>query len=327
MRAAAIAFTLLLLAVPGLGEDVDYYNAGMAAYQRGDYAEAARLLTIGYVYHPENPYTAYNAACSYALAGDEEMALAFLDRAIELGVYLFVDDSDFDSIRGGEGFQRRVEKVGDFLDELNNRDWEPFIFVPEAKPEKGYPVLVALHGYGGSPSGFTQAGVARLFTDRGFLYAVPYGERVQGPDSFAWSGGKDTEETILKLLDELDTGYGIDRDRVYLMGFSQGGAIVLALGLSHPEVFDGVISLAGNWATEWESRIPAGTKIDLRVYLWVGSEDAPERRAVLERAAGFLQDLGVEVRHVETEGVGHALPEDPLPLFAAGLDFVSGSGE
>jgi len=30
---------------------------------------------------------------------------------------------------------------------------------------------------------------------------------------------------------------------------------------------------------------------------------------------------------VETEGVGHALPEDPLPLFAAGLDFISGSGE
>jgi phospholipase/carboxylesterase len=48
-----------------------------------------------------------------------------------------------------------------------------------------------------------------------------------------------------RFVDELVETYGADRRRVYLMGFSQGAMISLALALTSPERVAGVVAMSG----------------------------------------------------------------------------------
>lgn len=60
-------------------------NEGMAAYQKNDYALAAKLLQEAVAKGGNDLDTLYNTACALALAGDVEKAFKFLDEAIQAG--------------------------------------------------------------------------------------------------------------------------------------------------------------------------------------------------------------------------------------------------
>jgi phospholipase/carboxylesterase len=50
---------------------------------------------------------------------------------------------------------------------------------------------------------------------------------------------------ILKFVDELTQSYNIDRERVFLMGFSQGCIMSLAAALTMPQKFAGIVGMSG----------------------------------------------------------------------------------
>jgi hypothetical protein len=67
---------------------------------------------------PEHEVTAqelvYNVACGFALAGQKEKALDWLERAVQAGFserQLMETDSDLESLRGLERFQKLLEKL------------------------------------------------------------------------------------------------------------------------------------------------------------------------------------------------------------------------
>lgn len=65
-------------------------------------------------------------------------------------------------------------------------EWKSLIFVPENYDSlKGYPVIVALHGYGGSPYDFTRD-LAKFLREKGYIFVCPFGTEVHGLRSFAW---------------------------------------------------------------------------------------------------------------------------------------------
>ena len=75
------------------------YDKGLEADQR-----LARL-------RPTDPTVHYNLACSYALTGDKDKALATLERAIELGyrdVDFLMKDKDLVSLRDDERFAQLI---------------------------------------------------------------------------------------------------------------------------------------------------------------------------------------------------------------------------
>ena len=88
------------------------YERAYDFYRNDRYAEAAaafrRAADEGY--RPATSY--YNAACSWALLGDANQAMAELERAIDAGWDDFdhiADDSDFDPIRGDARFRAVLE--------------------------------------------------------------------------------------------------------------------------------------------------------------------------------------------------------------------------
>ena len=106
-----IAITLLL--IPGLSaygysrkplqetSAAQLVKDGMTAYNNKDYAQAAKLLEQAVARGSNQNDVLYNAACSFALAGDREKAFRFLERAIRAGyrdTTHLKSDTDFNSL-------------------------------------------------------------------------------------------------------------------------------------------------------------------------------------------------------------------------------------
>ena len=107
------------------------------------------------------------------------------------------------------------------------RDREYVAFVPQGLDlSRPQPVVLALHGTPGSPSAFRGAtGLDRLADGLGGLAVYPRStsDWDEGCDcTNAESEGVDDLAFVRDLLDALDERWGIDRDAVYVVGFSQG---------------------------------------------------------------------------------------------------------
>ena len=92
---------------PGPPRTNGYRALQLGLHHAGRFRDAARVGDLLFFQDPA-PLVAYNVACSWALAGETEQALAWLDRAVEHGFRdstLLDQDNNFDSIRDTDGFR------------------------------------------------------------------------------------------------------------------------------------------------------------------------------------------------------------------------------
>jgi polyhydroxybutyrate depolymerase len=130
------------------------------------------------------------------------------------------------------------------------------VFVPDSLP--GNPALV-LYLHGGTLSmrsitGKFAGGTAewiRLAETEGFLLLVPNGVNARTGDTFGndqnWndfrpdsaSGQSDADDThfLLTLIEEISALHGVDQDRIYVTGASNGGLMTYRLLIDLPEQF------------------------------------------------------------------------------------------
>lgn len=143
--------------------------------------------------------------------------------------------------------------------------------VPLTVPE-GYdasiptPLIVVLHGYGGSGAGTDRAwGISDLADEYNFLTIAPDGEREpEGRRSRYWNAssaccnfnetGIDDSGHIRRIIDQVKAGYNVDDARVYVIGHSNGGFMSYRMAYEHSDVVAAIASLAG--ANHIEERDP-----------------------------------------------------------------------
>lgn len=94
-------------------KDGRYYESlARKAYQEKDYASFLKNMKEAVELRPNHPRLMFNLAAAYALTGSGSEALQWLDRMTEMGlVFPAEQDSDFDSIKGSDEFQRIIKKV------------------------------------------------------------------------------------------------------------------------------------------------------------------------------------------------------------------------
>ena len=93
--------------LPGPPRNNGYRTLQLGLHHAGRFREAAQVGDILFQAEP-GPLVAYNVACSRALAGETESALAWLDRAVEQGfrdTAMLDHDNNFDGIRDTDGFR------------------------------------------------------------------------------------------------------------------------------------------------------------------------------------------------------------------------------
>ena len=128
---------------------------------------------------------------------------------------------------------------------------------PSIRTEGKPPLLLLLHGVGSYEGDlmslapyldgrfFVVSARAPLTLDRG-SYAW-YNVIFSGDDRIIQDPreGMESRDLLLRFVDECVESYGLDTHRVYLMGFSQGAIMSLALALSRPERFAGIVAMSG----------------------------------------------------------------------------------
>ena len=108
------------------------------------------------------------------------------------------------------------------------------LYVPKGYQEgRATPLLVWLHGAGGS--GNVSANLAALADEFGFI--------VLAPDSREWTWGailgnwEPDLEVLRRAMETTETRCAVDRERIWLGGFSDGASFSLSLGISYGGVF------------------------------------------------------------------------------------------
>lgn len=92
-----------------------YYYQGMDAYQRKDYPAFLENLKNAMKLAPDNPNFIFGLARAYALNGNKEAAVKLLERAVNVGWDIDLEETnDFDSLKHLEKFKdilRKKEKI------------------------------------------------------------------------------------------------------------------------------------------------------------------------------------------------------------------------
>lgn len=121
---------------------------------------------------------------------------------------------------------------------------------------EGKPLMVVLHGYGDHPRLIElYTGFSRLADEKGFGVLYPYGTNSPVDKSLSWNAGLCCGSALLSLTDDVNfislvtekvvNDYGVDKSRVYLVGFSNGAFMAQRVATETQNRFSGLASVAG----------------------------------------------------------------------------------
>lgn len=121
------------------------------------------------------------------------------------------------------------------------------------KVEATTPVLVFLHGYGGSAKG--TIGNRRLvdpMNAQGWAVVAPEGLRRGGEGPRSWTfypgwEGRDETNFLRAVADDAAKRFGVSADQVMLSGFSAGGFMTSYLACQSPQTFAAYAPVAGGF--------------------------------------------------------------------------------
>ncbi len=128
---------------------------------------------------------------------------------------------------------------------------------PSYDPETPMPLVFLLHGY--TASGAIQESYMQftpLADEFGFLYLHPDGRtETEGDFEQFWSGtdaccnfygaSDDDDDYLLALIDEMKSLFNVDDQRVYLIGYSNGGFMSYRMACENSDTIAAIASLAG----------------------------------------------------------------------------------
>jgi poly(3-hydroxybutyrate) depolymerase len=179
---------------------------------------------------------------------------------------------------------------------------------------KDFPLIVALHGLGGTENSFFDGYDGRLpplAEQHGYIVAAPLGYRVDG--SYGWGLGDPptdptsrrvqelSEQDVMQVLARMKRMYKIDEKRIYLMGHSMGGIGTWKIAPKYPDVWAAIAPLSGAGVPETLERIRGVPEIIVH-----GDADPTVNVQGSRRMVAKLQELGTEFTYIEVPGGLHS---------------------
>lgn len=122
---------------------------------------------------------------------------------------------------------------------MENRN-EVFAWIPERLPAEPVPMVLALNCTNGNPQAEVKTnGWDALCAEENFIVIAP---------EYRDNASYEETDYLRSVIEQAVSRYPVDPGRVYVTGFSNGGAAAIALASEHPEMLAG-ISAAG-WLVE-----------------------------------------------------------------------------
>lgn len=195
------------------------------------------------------------------------------------------------------------------------------------------PAIIMLHGYGSNEDDLFS--FASELPDKYAVIALKAPLSLQGMGN-AWysiyfenadnSKFNDIEEAIkarelvVEAIDKAIEVYGLDKENITLLGFSQGTILSLAVSLSYPEKIKRVVGLSGYLSTEMLVEDYASKDYsNLKIFQSHGTVDMVIPVSWAQESNKKLTELGIENIYKEYP-VGHGVAPQNFHDFRKWLD-------
>jgi phospholipase/carboxylesterase len=192
------------------------------------------------------------------------------------------------------------------------------------------PLLLLLHGVGSNE--LAMAALAGAFDPR-FVVVSARAPSPLEPFTFAWLHEVATSHglavdpaeltaavgAVRRFIGEAVEAYTLDREHVFIAGFSQGGIVALSTVLSAPNAVAGVVCMSGRLPPEILPHVAARERLEGKPVLVVhGRADATLGVAEGRAAYETLKALSLAVEYAEF-AMGHATTDESLAAVSAWL--------
>ncbi len=204
------------------------------------------------------------------------------------------------------------------------------LFFPDNfEADKEYPLIIGLHGNGGSAKGFSK--LWSTLKKHNVIYAVPespysYSSKYGLPtNQYTWSIVSDKKELwekadppITKYISGIATALKSEYkiSKTFILGFSQGAGFAYAAGIRYNLEIDGLICFGGRIASvdkyPWFlSKTELENNNNLMVYIAHGMNDMEISSSEGRKSYRTLKKLGYKAHFKLFEG-GHEVPDEIL---------------
>ncbi len=207
-------------------------------------------------------------------------------------------------------------------------DTQPVVTAGESL-DRARVVMIMAHGRGASASDILE--VAKALAVDGFAYLAPQaaGSRWY-PQPFNVPLAQNEPWLSAALgrigsLVEQASESGFTKDKIMLLGFSQGASLSLEFAARNPARYGGVIGLSGSLiGADDEARHDTGSLDGTPVFLGCSDVDPYIPAHRVQRSADQLAALGAQVTLRFYPGMGHLVNADELKTVRAIMEKVRG---
>jgi phospholipase/carboxylesterase len=186
-----------------------------------------------------------------------------------------------------------------------------------------FPAVLLIHGWGASAHDLI--GLAPMLHDGQAIVLCPQGEVRVPLGGGAWGYGwfplragqpvdreafRQAADSLRELLAQAEERYPIDRRRVAVAGFSQGGTMAFDLALRDPELVAGLAALSTWLPPELAADLPPSeARSNFPVLVIHGTEDPLVSIERARETRELLRSLGVALTYREFEMAHEIRPE------------------
>lgn len=310
------------------------WKAALAAEKSQEWEKALRLYSEVQQLLPRESTTLISRARCLSRLRRQDESLKCLQQAVESGWTqdtVLREDPAFDQLRKKGAFRKLIKRMNEIKQE------RILLYVPPTvDPTKPAPLIIAFHGRNENPH-YSLPSWKEASDTLAAVVVAPRGMHRRGENLLhVWEDprtAKNTSDIDLpacaaiarEAITLAERKCRIDPRRIVLAGYSQGGAVALALLGKEPDRYVGAFAQASLRPPRdkkyWESALGGRQK---RVFLIAGELD--HLRSHSERASADLRAAGLQVRYEVIPGVGHEPPEDNVRRQVEAIRFVLGEG-
>lgn len=188
------------------------------------------------------------------------------------------------------------------------------------------PAIILLHGYGSNENDLFE--LAPQMPNNYYVFSLRAPFKI-GADQYQWyeikrtSGNieinfeqeEQSRKKLINFIDELVIKYKLNKSKIIVAGFSQGGILAEAIGLTAPEKVAGVACFSGRYLAELKPVIKSKTQLqNKKIFLAHGTQDQLITINVAEENYKALMALGLKVTY-KKDNVGHSISGNLLKAF------------